>query len=148
MENVKEDASQQSDCNLTGMKETLYVNKTEMIGAFQMLVIHAKPKTLFPRHNAQVINHALSEGDSSLPHGLKVQDTYMDMMDRGKTAAIMIWNSTAHPSQLKGAQDHLVRDSQFSAKLIDISRDGGSTGQEVRNRGTKDDEIGKGEAAL
>ena len=45
--------------------------------------------------------HALSKGNSSLPHGLKVQDTYMDIRDGGKTVVFIIGNCTAHPITIK-----------------------------------------------
>ena len=149
MEKAEEGDSNETGNDLMDLKEGLQLKKREMIRAFQTVVIQPKPKTMFPKHNSQVMTHTLSEGDGSLPHGLKVQDTYMDMTDGGNTAAVMIQNCTAHSITIrKGTPVTQVEAAKLVPNPPDMPGHQRDHGQGVRDCCAKDDKGGKDEAAL
>ena len=71
------------------------------IVTFLSHVIHARTKTAHTGEGINVTTEALWAEDGSLPWGLTVQNTYMELHSGSKNVTVMVRNSMAYPKTLR-----------------------------------------------
>ena len=81
--------------------DIITTKEAETIDAFSSQVIHAKMKTAHWGEGTYVMTQTLHVEDSSLPQGLTVQNTYMELCKGSKVVTVVVWNRTAYPQMLR-----------------------------------------------
>ena len=81
--------------------EIVTSKEAETIDAFSSQVIHAKMKTAHQGGGINVMTQSLFVEDGSLPHGLMVQNAYMEVCSGSKITAVVLRTSTACPKMLR-----------------------------------------------
>ena len=96
MEDGKPGESDPSDYD-----EIVTTKEAKTIDAFSSQVIHVKMKTAHRGEGINVMTQALCIEDRSLPQGLMVQNTYMELCSGSKSVTVVVRNSMAYPQTLR-----------------------------------------------
>ena len=96
IEDGKPEVSDPSDYD-----EIVTTKEAKTINAFSSQVIHAKMKTAHRGEEINVMTQALHVEDGSLPQGLMVQNTYMELCNGSKNITVVVRNSTTYPQTLR-----------------------------------------------
>ena len=94
---IKSETAANHTRDLTDLSEAVKMTKTEEINAFSSKIIHAQMKTMFLGSNMHVMTQALEEGDSQLPHGFSVMNTYTKMATGSMWVVVLVKNLTTTP---------------------------------------------------
>ena len=81
--------------------EIVTTKEADTIDTFSSWVIHGKMKTAHLGEGINVMTQALHVKDGSLPQGLMVQNTYMELCSGSKNVAVVVRNSKAYPQTLR-----------------------------------------------
>ena len=81
--------------------EIISTKDTETINAFLSHIIHARMRTAHTGEGIIVMTQALCAEDGSLPQGLTVQNTYMELCNGSKNVAVVVRNSMVYPQTLR-----------------------------------------------
>ena len=90
---------EESDSN--DYDEIVTTKEAETIDAFSFQVIHAKMKTANQGEGINVMTQALCIEDRSLPQGLTVQNTHMELCSGSKNITVVVRNSTTYLQTLR-----------------------------------------------
>ena len=81
--------------------DVITTKEAETTDAFSSQVIHIKMKTAHQGEGTNIMTQALCVKDGSLPRGLTVPNTYMELCKGSKVVAVVVRNSTAYPQTLR-----------------------------------------------
>ena len=96
-----EDDQAAGNSNLSGYDEVALTNDTKIIDAFLSGVIIAEAGTAHTSERIDVMTQALCIEDSSLPQGLRVQNTFTELRKGSKNVVVVVRNSMAYPQTLR-----------------------------------------------
>ena len=71
------------------------------IDAFSSNIIHARVSTAHTGEGINVMAQALCDEDGSLPQGLTVQNTYMELHSGSKNVTMVVKNNIEYPQTLR-----------------------------------------------
>ena len=75
----------------------MYMQKVETLELFSSHIIPVKMRKAYLGEWINVMIQALQTGDGTLPLGLTIQNTYIDLRKGNKKAVIVVHNNTAYP---------------------------------------------------
>ena len=81
--------------------EVVTTKDTETIDTFLAHVIHARIGMAHTEEGINMMTQALCTEDGSLHYGLTVQNTYTELCNGSRNAAVVVRNSTACPQTLR-----------------------------------------------
>ena len=97
MATVEDDNIAAGKSDLSEYYEVVTTKDTKMIDAFSSQVIHVRMGTAYTGLGLNMMTQVLHAEDGSLPQGLTIQNTYMEMCDGSKNVALIVRNSMAYP---------------------------------------------------
>ena len=77
--------------------EVVFTWNVETVEAFSSHTVQVRAERAHTSGCINVMTQALQAGDSSLPQGLTVQNTYMELRQGSKNAVMVVRNSMAYP---------------------------------------------------
>ena len=80
--------------------EVVFTHNVETIEAFSCHVVQVTAERAHTSGHINIMTQALWAGDSSLPQGLTVQNTCMELRQGSKNAVVVVRNSIAYPQAL------------------------------------------------
>ena len=80
--------------------EVVFTQNVETVEAFSSHAVQVRAERAHTNGYINVITQALSAGDGSLPQGLTVQNTYMELRQCSKNAVMVVRNSMAYQQTL------------------------------------------------
>ena len=86
--------------SLNDYDKVVYTQNVETIQAFSSHMVQVRVERAHTREHINVMIQALWTGDGSLPQGLTIQNTYMELRQGSKNAVMVVRNSTAYPQTL------------------------------------------------
>ena len=81
--------------------QLMYTQNVETIGPFSSHIVPMKTGMAYIRECINVMVQALQTQDGSLPQGLTVQNTYIELRKGSKKAVVVVWNNTAYLQTLQ-----------------------------------------------
>ena len=81
--------------------EVVTTKVTKSIDAFLSHVIHARMGMVHTGEGINMMTKALQAEDGSLPQGLTVQNTYVDLCNGSKNVTVVVRNNTAYLQTLR-----------------------------------------------
>ena len=81
--------------------KVVITKNAETIDAFSSHVIPVKTEKAYLRERINIMTQALQVKDGSLPQGLTMQNTYMELTTGSKNAIVVVRNSTAYHQTLR-----------------------------------------------
>ena len=78
----------------------MYTQKAETLEPISSHIIPMKTKKVYLGEWINVMTQALQTGDSTLPPGLTIQNTYTELRKRNKKAVVVVCNNTTYPQTL------------------------------------------------
>ena len=81
--------------------QVVFTQNVETKEAFSSCVVQVRVERAHTRGHINVMIQALWTGDGSLPQGLTIQNTYMELRQGSKNAVVMVRNSMSYPQTLK-----------------------------------------------
>ena len=80
--------------------KVVYTWNIETIEAFSSHMVQMRVERAHTREHINVMIEALQTRDGSLPQGLTIQNTYMELRQGRKNAVVVVRNSSAYPQTL------------------------------------------------
>ena len=87
--------------SLNGCDEVVFTRNIETIDTFSSHVIPAKAEKAYTGEHINIMTQVLQIADGSLPQGLTIQNTYMELQGGSKNVVVVVRNSTAYPQMLR-----------------------------------------------
>ena len=75
----------------------MYTQKVETLEPFSSHVIPVKTTEAYLGEHLNVMVQALYAQDGTLPPGLTMQNTYIELRKGSKKVVVVVWNNTAYP---------------------------------------------------
>ena len=79
----------------------LYTQKVETIEPFSSHIVPVKTGKAYVGECINIMVQALRTQDGSLPQGLTIQNTYIELRRGSKKAVVVVWNNTAYLQTLQ-----------------------------------------------
>ena len=76
--------------------EVVFTQNVETIEAFSSCAVQVRAERAHTSGHINIMTQTLQAEDSSLPHGLTVQNTYMELRQGSKNAIVVVRNGTAY----------------------------------------------------
>ena len=86
--------------NPDGYDQVMFTQNVETIEPFSSHMVPVKVKRAYTGEHINIMVQALQIEDGSLPQGLTVQNTYMELRQGSKKAVVVVRNSTQWLGQL------------------------------------------------
>ena len=96
---VEDDQEEKPDSKANSL--LMYMQKVETLEPFSLHIIPVKMRKVYLGEWINVMIQALQTGDGTLPPGLTLQNTYIELRKGNKKAVIVVQNNTAYLQTLQ-----------------------------------------------
>ena len=100
MMTIRVNNGQEEKFDVNDYDSLMYTQKAETIEPFSSHIVFVKTGKAYVGECINIMVQALWTQDGSLPQGLTIQNTYIELRKGSKRAVMVVWNNTAYPQTL------------------------------------------------